>query len=89
MANLADLAPKPHVVVRAAIEAMLANPGWHFLERKKQLDHACHLLRGSGMGALKVRHVRKRIQASAKTLAGRTDSLQRDLDLAVDLALQD
>lgn len=89
MSHLTDLAPKPHVVVRTAIEALLAGRAWNVMSRKRMLDQAVWLLRGAGMSGPKARRVRKRIVASAKTLRDRQDRTPHDVDLAVDLALQD
>ncbi len=87
MSGPVDLAPKPRVVVRSTLEALLATPGWNVLARRRHLARCHHLLRGAGMGWKQAHDVNRRIKASVRAFQSRGSWDAGDLDLATDLAL--
>lgn len=84
----AAIAPEARVIVEAALRDEMASTKWNVVGRRRKHRETHFLLRATGMGWRRTRHVRKGIVHAAARLREDGKATEREVQLAVDLVLQ-
>jgi len=82
------IAPEARVIVEAALRDEMAGTKWNVMGRRRKHKETHFLLRATGMGWRRARHIRKGIVGAASRLRADGKPTEREVQLAVDLILQ-
>ncbi len=82
------VAPEARVIVEAALRDEMAITKWNVIGRRRKHRETHFLLRATGMGWRRARHIRKNIVKAATRLRVDGKPTEREVQLAVDLVLQ-
>lgn len=82
------IAPEARVIVEAALRDEMASTKWNVMGRRRHHRETHFLLRATGMGWRRARHIRKGIVSAATRLRQDGKPTEREVQLAVDLILQ-